>query len=241
VTGTAYARDAEVWVPDVRADPTYRAAIPGVRSEYSVPLRADGRPFGVLNVESFTELGPAAREHTRQAARLIEERLIALGPRKARDGALRELTRCAPAVANSASRSELGERAVDAAVAVSGLSSAVLWWSGPDGMELGGCLGPASGPLSELDQATVGRLFAFTVGVTSCHTGGGLSDLAASFLGANFESIAKAMLVVPLRVRKKTVGLLVTTSARSHAIDSDAVEATELLGLQVATVQLTLS
>jgi EAL domain-containing protein (putative c-di-GMP-specific phosphodiesterase class I) len=240
ITGTSYARDAEVWVPDVRVDPTYRAAIPGVRSEYSVPLRSDGRPFGVLNVESFTELGPGAREHTRQAARLIEERLVALGPRTVRDSALRELTRYSPSVANATSRSELAARAVDAAVAISGLSSAVLWWGGPDGVELGDCLGPASGPLSQLDDATVSRLFAFTVGVTSCHTGGGISDLSASVVGADFESIAKSMLVVPLRVRDQSVGLLVTTSARSRAIDSDAVEATELLGLQVATVQLAL-
>ncbi|MCW2545731.1 MAG: response regulator receiver modulated diguanylate phosphodiesterase [Mycobacterium sp.] len=241
VTGTAFARDAEIWVPDVRADPTYRAAIPGVRSEYCVPLRSGGRPFGVLNVEAFTELGPVAREHTREAARLIEERLLVLGARKSRDSALRELTRYAAVVANAADADELGAHAVAAAVAVSGLSSAVLWWAGPEGVRLGGCHGPASQALSELDSAVITRLFAFTEGVTSCHTAGGHSDLSATFVGASFESIARAMLVVPIRVRGTTMGLLVTTSARSRDIDSDAVEATELLGLQIATVQLALA
>jgi EAL domain-containing protein (putative c-di-GMP-specific phosphodiesterase class I) len=236
VTGTSFARDAEIWVPDVRADATYRAAIPGVRSEYCVPLRSAGRPFGVLNVEAFTELGPLAREHTREAARLLEERLVAMGPSKSRDSALRELTRYAAGIANAVNDEELGTQAVAAAVAVSGLSSSVLWWHGPEGVALGGCHGPASQKLSELDPATITRLFAFTEGVTSCHTGGGLSDLSATFVGASFESIARAMLVVPLRVRGVTVGLLVTTSARSRDIDGDAVEATELLGLQVATV-----
>ncbi len=42
------------------------------------------------------------------------------------------------------------------------------------------------------------------------------------------------MLVVPLRSHGSTVGVLVTTSARSRDIGSDAVEATELLGLHIA-------
>jgi GAF domain-containing protein len=228
-------------VPDVRADPTYRAAIPGVRSEYCVPLRFDGQPFGVLNVESFSEIGPKAREHTREAARMLEERLVALGTSKSRDSALRELTRYAPDIANAQTPQELGQRAVAAAVAVSGLSSAVLWWCGPEGVRLGGCHGPASRALAELDRVTIGRLFAFAEGVTSCHTGGGLSDLSATFVGASFESFARAMLVVPLRVRGRTAGLLVTTSSLSRDIGSDAVEATELLGLQVATVHLSMA
>jgi EAL domain-containing protein (putative c-di-GMP-specific phosphodiesterase class I) len=241
VTGTSFVRDAEIWVPDVRADPTYRAAIPGVRSEYCVPLRFDGQPFGVLNVESFSEIGPKAREHTREAARMLEERLVALGTSKSRDSALRELTRYAPDIANAETAPELGQRAVAAAVAVSGLSSAVLWWCGPEGVRLGGSHGPASRALAELDPVTIGRLFAFAEGVTSCHTGGGLSDLSATFVGASFESFARAMLVVPLRVRGRTAGLLVTTSSRSRDIGSDAVEATELLGLQVATAHLSMA
>ena len=241
ITGITYVRDADSWIPDVRVDPTYRAAIPGVRSEYCIPLRSGGRPFGVLNVESFSEIGPRAREHTREAVRLLEERLEALGTSKSRDSALRELTRYAADIANAPDVEALGSRAVHAAVAVSGLSSAVLWWGSPEAVRLGGCHGPASQSLAELDPVTITRLFEFTEGVTSCHTGGGLSDLSATFVGASFESIARAMLVVPMRVRGKTVGLLVTTSSRSRDIDGDAVEATELLGLQVAGVYLSMA
>lgn len=237
ITGTAFARGEEMWVPDVRVDPTYRAAIPGVRSEYCVPVRRAGRTIGVLNVESFTELSPAAREHTREAARLIEQRLTALGPHKTRDTAMRELTRHAPAIAGAEDRGALAERAVDAAVAVSGLSSAGLWWRHDDGVTFGAGTGPSHSSLSELDPTSVDRLFAFSEGVTSCHTGGGPGDLAASFLGPNLEALARAMLVVPLRLRERTVGLLVATSRRSQDITSDIVEVAEVLGLHVATAQ----
>jgi diguanylate cyclase (GGDEF)-like protein/PAS domain S-box-containing protein len=39
-------------VPDVRVDPDYHAGDPEVASEIAVPLRAEGRTFGVLNIES---------------------------------------------------------------------------------------------------------------------------------------------------------------------------------------------
>lgn len=236
ITGRTFARDEEAWVPDVRADPSYRAAIPGVRSEFSIPLHADGRRFGVLNVESYNELSAAAREHTRQAAALLERRLQALGPRRVRDSPLRALSRWAPSLAAAHSKAELAERGVRAAIDVSSLTSAALWWYDADGAQLGATAGPTSTTFAELDPGSVEKLFAFAAGVTSCHTGGGPRDLAASFLGAGFESAARAMLVVPLRGHGATHGLLVATSGRSRDIGSDVVEATELLGLQIAAM-----
>ncbi len=121
-----------------------------------------------------------------------------------------------------------------AAIDVSSLTSAALWWYRPEGAGLGAAIGPARATFAELDQALVEKLFAFAAGVTSCHTGGGPRDLAASFLGSGFESAARAMLVVPLRSHGSTLGLLVATSGRSRDIGSDVVEATELLGLHIA-------
>jgi hypothetical protein len=221
-------------VPDVRLDPSYRTAIPGVRSEFSVPLHVGGRRFGVLNVESFSELSLAAREHTRQAALLMERRLEALGPRQVRDNPLRALSRWAPSFGTAGSRAELAARAVRAAIDVSTLTSAALWWKTGDLVELGAASGPALTTFAELEPNAVDQLFAIAAGVTSCHTGGGPRDLAAGFLGASFEAAARAMLVVPLHAYGSTVGLLVATSGESRDIGSDVVEATELLGLHLA-------
>jgi EAL domain-containing protein (putative c-di-GMP-specific phosphodiesterase class I) len=238
VTGTAFALDRELWVPDVHVDPTYRAAIPGVRSELCIPLHAGGRAIGVLNVESFDELGERARRHTREAARLIEERLAALDAPTARDGALRELSRACGEIVDAPGRDELARAAAASAIAVSGLTSAALWWLDSEGPRLGATSGPGGDVLGGLDAPAVGRLFDFVAGVTSCHTGGGPRDLAASFLGASFESVARAMLVVPLRSRGQTLGLLAATCPLSSDINSEVVEATELLGLHTATAAI---
>lgn len=43
------------WVTDVRTDPDYLLVTPDVRSEITVPLRADGRTIGVLDIEATAD------------------------------------------------------------------------------------------------------------------------------------------------------------------------------------------
>jgi EAL domain-containing protein (putative c-di-GMP-specific phosphodiesterase class I) len=234
ITGRAFARDQEVWVPDVREDPFYRAAIPGVRSELSLPLHAGGHRFGVLNVESFSELSLTAREDVREAARLMERRLDLLGPCRGGDSPLRALNRWAPALGAATSREALAERAVQAAIDVSTLTSAAIWWQAPGGALLGAAAGPARTAFAELDPEEVAKLFVVSAGVTSSHSGGGARDLAASLIGERLGAAARAMLVVPVRSHGSTVGVLVATSGHSRDIAGDVVEATELLGLHIA-------
>ena len=61
-------------VPDVSQDPDYRAAIPDVRSEVSVPLRAADTVIGVLNVESGQDT-PPLDEGDRDTLVLIGDRI----------------------------------------------------------------------------------------------------------------------------------------------------------------------
>jgi diguanylate cyclase (GGDEF)-like protein len=63
-------------VPDVQADPDYRAASPRVRSEVSVPLRAGDTVIGVLNVESGQDARPLD-EGDRDTLVLIGDRVSA--------------------------------------------------------------------------------------------------------------------------------------------------------------------
>jgi GAF domain-containing protein len=164
----------------------------------------------------------------------MERRLDLLGPRRGGDSPLRALNRWAPVLGAATSREALAERAVQAAIDVSTLTSAALWWQAPDGAVLGAAAGPALTAFAELDPEYVAKLFVVSAGVTSSHTGGGARDLAASLLGERLEAAARAMLVVPVRSHGSTVGVLVATSGRSRDIASDVVEATELLGLHIA-------
>ena len=63
-------------VPDVAADPDYRAASPDVRSEVSVPLHAGDTVIGVLNVESGQDVRPLD-EGDRDTLTLIGDRVAA--------------------------------------------------------------------------------------------------------------------------------------------------------------------
>jgi hypothetical protein len=118
-----------------------------------------------------------------------------------------EAAGCRTEVELACLRAELAEQGARAAIDVSSLTSAALWWYGPNGVELGAAAGVTT--FTELDAASVEKLFAF-------------------------EAAARAMLVVALRSHGATLGLLVATSGRSRDIGSDVVEATELLGLHIA-------
>ena len=61
------------WVPDVRSDPDYLEADPDVRSEIAVPLRADGRTIGVLDLEAT--LDAPLTERDLRLAQAVGERV----------------------------------------------------------------------------------------------------------------------------------------------------------------------
>jgi diguanylate cyclase (GGDEF)-like protein len=63
-------------VPDVQADPEYRAASPDVRSEVSVPLRAGDQIIGVLNIESGQD-APALDESDLDTMVVVADRVSA--------------------------------------------------------------------------------------------------------------------------------------------------------------------
>jgi diguanylate cyclase (GGDEF)-like protein/PAS domain S-box-containing protein len=94
------------WVRDVRADPDYFEASPDVRSEIAVPLRADGRIIGVLDVEA-TETEPLTERDMRLAeavaervssALLLGREQQALAQRAQLLGALSEFARATNAI-----------------------------------------------------------------------------------------------------------------------------------------------
>ncbi|OGO57672.1 MAG: hypothetical protein A2V85_02915 [Chloroflexi bacterium RBG_16_72_14] len=65
------------WVPDVRTDPDYVAVSPDVRSEIAVPLLADGRTIGVLDLEATAD-APLAERDLRLAQTVAERIASAL-------------------------------------------------------------------------------------------------------------------------------------------------------------------
>ncbi len=71
ITGRAIRLGRPQLAPDVRTDPDYVAALPGVVSELAIPLRSGRNVVGVLNVESERPLPDGAADALRPLARAL--------------------------------------------------------------------------------------------------------------------------------------------------------------------------
>ena len=78
ITGRAIRLGRAQLAPDVRTDPDYVAALPGVSSELAVPLRSGRRIVGVLNIESERALPDGATQAIRPLARALAPLVEAL-------------------------------------------------------------------------------------------------------------------------------------------------------------------
>jgi putative methionine-R-sulfoxide reductase with GAF domain len=73
IVGRVARTGTTTWARDVRADPDYLDASPGVRSEIAVPLRADGQILGVLDIEA--DEGTPLTERDVTLAEAVAERV----------------------------------------------------------------------------------------------------------------------------------------------------------------------
>ena len=71
ITGRAIRLGRPQLAPDVRSDPDYVAALPGIASELAVPLRSGRSVVGILNVESERTLPDGAVDALRPLARAL--------------------------------------------------------------------------------------------------------------------------------------------------------------------------
>jgi diguanylate cyclase (GGDEF)-like protein len=85
ITGRAVRLASAQLAPDVRADPDYVQALPGVISELAIPLRSGRTVIGVLNVESERALPDGAAESLRPLVRALAPLAGALRARRTLD------------------------------------------------------------------------------------------------------------------------------------------------------------
>lgn len=84
ICGAAVREGRTVNVPDVNADPRYLACSIETKSEIVVPIAADGRIFGEIDIDSHTPAAFQADDRT-----LLEEIARRLGPVLAQTGVAR--------------------------------------------------------------------------------------------------------------------------------------------------------
>ena len=220
------------FIADVRRDPGFIGAVPGLLAEACVPVLVHGRVVGAINVESMTSLPPDALDELVAAAGQLGATIERLGGMPAVPLSQR-LARIVVGLTSLTDSADVRGRAVDGAREVSGMTSAALSQIDPHGTwTVTAAAGPLAATLSEWTDADHRIMAAWVDAGSSSHFPGGV-DVPSGYeflLGAGVRAIS----VQPLVVAGRVTGLLTTADARPVPHDSAVGAAVELLAAQIA-------
>lgn len=226
VIGKVLRSGSPVLVPDASRRPDFIAAMPGLRSQASVPLRLEGDTVGVLSVESFDVLPADVLEALGACADALVARLHelgGLGPRSL----FELLADHVAALSNLAEVTEVERHLTAAARELSGMDTALVVWRQPTGdLQITAASGPLAGALHVLDPADLAVIAGWVAHGTSCwFTAGSASTVHDLFAGAGAGSV----LVLPLTTRGSQGGVLVLADERVVVRSPERVKLLEQL------------
>jgi diguanylate cyclase (GGDEF)-like protein len=217
-------------ITDVTADPSFIAAIPGLRAEVCVPVLLDGVVVGAVNLESNDHLTPAAVDDAHSAALHLAGRLQELGGLP-RSSLAERLARVAVAISSQSDEDQVLERALHGACDLSGVSSSAIALRRSDGWEVRCASGPLAEVIEAWDQHAIEVLSGWVWAGTSSHFPDGEQvPPGHEFLGGGIHALS----VQPLVVASQVIGLLITADTRPVEHDPALVSALELLATQTA-------
>jgi diguanylate cyclase (GGDEF)-like protein len=231
VIGRAIATGQAVVLHDVADDPSFIAAIPGLRAEVCVPVFVHGTVVGAVNLESRGTLDEGALADCRQAAAVLSDRLEELGGLPATSLAER-LSRIAVTLASQTEASQVQVHATEGALGVSDMSTAAIATLDSSGTW---SVTQAIGPLADVLRGwgdEVLRILGGWVwaGTSSYFPDGEHVPPGYEFLGKQIHALS----VQPLVVAGAVTGLLMTADAVPHAHDPVLTTTMELLAAQTA-------
>jgi diguanylate cyclase (GGDEF)-like protein len=236
VTGRTFLTGEATLLRDITRSPDYLEAIPGVVSEFCVPIEARGERVGALNVESFAPFSDETLGDVRDCAEVLGRRLETIGAHSG-ESMRRLLARHSAYLSSKLDDAQaVGSRIVEAAIEVAGMDSAALAIVSATGeLQVAGVKGPLSPALAAVDTIDLDRLAGLVERVASCHTAG--DSLGAGFVGTERLRIAgaRAVAIVPLVARDTRLGILIAASTRPCRLKPHEVETLELLAVHAAT------
>jgi len=232
VIGRVVASGVPVVIRDVRLDPDFIAAVPGLVAAATLPVRVRGEVVGAVTVESTSTLPDDVQDELGAAADALGRAIERLGGMPPVPLAQR-LARIAVGLTALTDAAEIRARAVDGACQVSGMSSAVLSEQDVDGCwSVTAASGPLAGSLAEWTDDDHRVIAAWVQAGTSSHFPGGI-DVPPGYeflLRTGVRSLA----VQPLVVAGTVTGLLTTADTHAVAHDPTVGAAVELLAAQTA-------
>lgn len=222
---------AEV-ITDLRADADFIAAMPGLQAEACAPVHVYGDVVGAVSIEA-TSLLPAGIEE------LIGAAAAALGASIERAGGLppvplaQRLARISVGLTALTDSNEVASRAVEAAVQISGMSTASLSCGDPEGRwSIRDVCGPLADVLRRWSDADHRVVAGWVRAGTSSHfPGGSAAPGGYEFL---LRAGIRALGVQPLVAGGRVTGLLTTADTRLVDHDPTIGAALELLAAQIA-------
>ncbi len=226
ITGRAIRLGRAQVVPDVRADPDYVAALPGVGSELAMPLRSGRIIVGVLNIESERALPDGA-------TRAIRPLAVALAPLAAALRASRTLDLAALArlFVHLGSLRDPNEIAALAAASLPGVlpieaTQVVVWDEVGAATELASWRSDVS-PREPLSRAELEAARAQIDPTVVCH----VLDMGAR---RSQSRARKTVVWLPLRANADELGALVGVSASADHVDALQLDTAAVLAAHVA-------
>ena len=225
ITGRAIRLGRPQLAPDVRSDPDYVSALPGVISELAVPLQSGREIVGVLNVESERALPDGAEKALRPLARALAPLAASLRASRTLD-----LAALARLFVHLGSMREPGDIAALAAASLPRVlpleaSQVVVWDELGVANELARWAGDAIAAMplstSELDAARMQTDPSVVCQVLDLDSGGQ-------------RAVDRSVVWLPLRANAGELGALVGISRQPERVDPVLLDAAAVLAAHVA-------
>ncbi len=235
ITGRTWKLGKPVVVPDVRLDPHYLEAIPGVVAEICVPIGAGPKPLGALNVESLVPLPPGTLQLLERCAELLSRRLGEIG-RTLDDSAWQRAVKASVAISGVTGGGQAAKLLLGHLSSAARLDSAALVLDGPEGKHVTAAIGPLAGPLSGLVSDEIEALSSLVGDIRSCYTAGDVSGRGFAGTRSLRDGGARAVVVLPLWAWRRRLGSIVLAHSRPVQLTSDDVTPLEMLSDHIASV-----
>jgi len=234
ITGKTWKGGQPIAVNDVASHPDYLEAIPGVVAEVCVPVIIEGRAVGALNVESLSPLPIHLLETLVDCARVLSDRLRAIGNRN-EDTAWQRAARASMSISGLTGGMRMRDKLLGYLLEASGMDSACLILHTSGGLEVESA-GRLAAQLQSLSTEELDAMSTLVGDIRSCYTAGDTSG--RGFVGTESlrNSGARAVAVLPLWARRQRRGTLIFAHSRPLRLTGDEIEPLEMLADSAAAL-----
>jgi EAL domain-containing protein (putative c-di-GMP-specific phosphodiesterase class I)/putative methionine-R-sulfoxide reductase with GAF domain len=233
ITGRTWRTGRSTAVDNVADDPDYVEAIPGVVAEMCVPVTIEGQTVGALNIESLSPLPKDLLKTLEHCARLLADRLKALGDRHTTTP-WQHAARASMYMSGLVGGVRMSDRLLRCLREASGMDSVCLILNLPEGPKVTASLGRLADQLDSLGLDELNAVSSLVGDIRSCYTAGDM--MGRGFVGTDSlrNGGARAVVVLPLWVRRRRLGTLIFAHSKPLRLTGDEIEPLEMLADIVA-------